>query len=139
VFNIKYILKTLRYSVCDNAFASFIISRKGFLLLCLSGCEFIITTISLELVKHAEIISSLYNEKKQVILRLVVDHSIKKGFPLCSFSNLRYLWREMTSAHSKNDTFFYISSHKTTVVFHTNSLIWLWHLLLKQKAVFLDI
>ena len=79
-----YYTKILRYSVCDNAFTSFIVSRKAFVLLCLSGCEFIITTISLELVKHAEIISSLYNEKKQVILRLVVDHSqIKCIYMVC--------------------------------------------------------
>jgi hypothetical protein len=50
---------------------------------------------------------------------------IKKEFPLCTFSNLRYLWREMTSAPSKNGTFFKYRSHKTTVVFYINSLIWL--------------
>ena len=50
---------------------------------------------------------------------------IKKEFPLCTFSNLRYLWREMTSAQSKNGTFFKYRSHKTTVVFYINSLIWL--------------
>jgi hypothetical protein len=152
---------------------------KGCLLLCLSGYEFIITTISLELVKHAQIISSLYNEKKQVIICLVVYYSqikcvymvintnsinkawtsltkqmvrntsqapfscgnhsgyhntsvmerihtigkqnstnatyrlafykiiIKKGFPLCSCWNLRYLWREMTSAQSENGVLWY--------------------------------
>ena len=37
---------------------------EGFLLLCLSGCEFIITTSSLEFVKHAQIISSFYNAEK---------------------------------------------------------------------------
>jgi hypothetical protein len=146
-----YYTYILRYSVCDTAFTSFIVSRKGFVLLCLSGCEFIITTISLQCVKHAQIISSLYNEKKQVMICLVVDHSqikcvymvcIFRIFRICSeFSAMFRICSEsfrILSNFQNFQTLFRISSTKTGL-FRISWLCSVWHLILKKKAVFLDI